>query len=113
MRMRLGNAFNISVSGKTKKIGEKELSRQKQNKCTDIKIRRTYEAEITVNNAEDKNNEVVISQHFRNDAKIIKENIKSTEKNAFTRQWIVPTTPNTKATLSYTVEVTSTNQECN
>ena len=111
--MRLGNAFNISVSGKTKKIGEKELSRQKQKKCADVKIRRTYEAEITINNAEDKDNIVIISQHCRNDAKIIKESVKSTEKNAFTRQWEVPAAKNAKTALTYTVEITSTNRECN
>lgn len=112
LRMRLGDAFNISVSGKTKKINEKELSRQTKNKCADVKIRRTYEAEITVNNAEDNDNTVIISQNFRHDAKIIKENIKSTEKNAFTRQWTIPAAKNAKTSLTYTVEITSTNREC-
>ena len=80
LRLHLGEAFNISVSGKTKKISEQELTRQKQNKCTDIKKRLTYEAEMTINNAEDSDNNVVISQHFNNEYKIIKEKVLSALK---------------------------------
>lgn len=113
LRMRLGDAFNISVSGKTKKISEKEVSRQMQNKCANIKTRRTYDAEITVNNAEDNDNTVIISQNFRHDAKIIKESIQSTDKNATTKQWQIPVAKNDKTTLTYTVEITVNNRECN
>ncbi len=113
LRMRLGDAFNISVSGKTKKISEKEVSRQMQNKCANIKTRRTYDTEITVNNAEDNDNTVIISQNFRHDAKIIKESIQSTDKNATTKQWQIPVAKNDKTTLTYTVEITVNNRECN
>ena len=113
LRLRLGDAFNISISGKTKKISEKEVSRQMQNKCANIKTRRTYDAEITVNNAEDNDNTVIISQNFRHDAKIIKESIQSTDKNATTKQWQIPVAKNDKTTLTYTVEITVNNRECN
>ena len=83
-----------------------------QNKCANIKTRRTYDAEITVNNAEDKDNTVIISQNFRHDAKIIKESIKSTDKNATTKQWQIPVAKNDKTTLTYTVEITVNNREC-
>ena len=113
LRLHLGEAFNISVSGKTKKISEQELTRQKQNKCTDIKKRLTYEAEMTINNAEDSDNNVVISQHFNNEYKIIKESVVSTEKNATTREWIVPAKAAGKAMLTYTVEINKSSKECN
>lgn len=112
LRLKLGDAFNISARGQTKKISEKELNRQKQNKCTDVKKQRTYEAEVTINNAENMANNVVISQHFNSDYKIVKESVESTEKNAFTRQWTVPVAAGDKATLTYTVEIISTNHEC-
>ena len=113
LRLYLGEAFNISVSGKTKKISEQELTRQKQNKCTDIKKRLTYETEVTINNAEDGDNNVIISQHFNNEYKIIKESVVSTEKNATTREWIVPAKAKQKTVLTYTAEIIATNKECN
>jgi len=113
LRLNLGDAFNISISGKSKRISTKELSRQPKGKCYDIKEKRTYEIEATVNNAEAENNDIILTQHFSNEYKIIEENIKSSEKNGATRQWIVPVKAQDKTTLIYMVEITSTRGVCN
>lgn len=116
LRLNLGDAFNISVSGKSKKVKETEVSRTKvynpNRTCYDIKKRHTYEVDVTVNNAENNSNTVILSQNFSNEYKIVKENVKSTEKNAFTRQWAVSVPQNEKKTLTYTVEITTTTGHC-
>lgn len=117
LRLKLGDAFNISVSGKNKKIKEEELSRKKVTNhagrdCYDIKERRTYQVEITVNNAENTDNTVILTQQFNDEYKIVEENIKSAEKNASERQWKVDAAKNSKTPLNYTVELTKTFGSC-
>ncbi|MBR1756772.1 MAG: DUF4139 domain-containing protein [Alphaproteobacteria bacterium] len=112
LRLNLGDAFNISVSGKVKQIKEKELSRKPNNQCYNIKTLKTYEIEVMINNAEDSENKVIISQNFPQDYKIIKENFKSIEKNATLRKWEIMTKPNDKTKLEYTVDVTFSNRLC-
>lgn len=117
LRLNLGDAFNITVSGKSKKVNETEVSRQKRvnhagRNCYDIKKRKTYEVEVTVNNAENNDNTVILTQRFGDEYKITKENVKSTEKNATERQWAVAAEKNSKTPLKYTVDITTTIGSC-
>lgn len=112
LRLNLGDAFNISVSGKISKIKDKEIERRPNHLCYNVKVLKTYEVEATVNNAEDTDNTVILSQNFPENYKIIDENIKSESKNATTRQWKVATDKNSKKTLKYTVEIKSTDRIC-
>jgi len=112
LRLNLGDAFNISVSGKITVAEDAELSRKPENNCAVIKTLKSYEAEISVNNSEDVKNSVVIEQSFPSDYKITKENIKSESKNASTRQWIIDVNKNAKETLKFSVDVTFTNRIC-
>lgn len=112
LRLNLGDAFNISISGKVKQIQEKELSRKPINQCYNIKTLKTYEVEITINNAEDTENKVVINQNFPEDYKIVRETTKSTSKNATLRQWEVKAKPNSKTKLEYSVDITYANRMC-
>ena len=113
LRLNLGEAFNISVSGKFKTAKSKEISRKPENNCTAIKTLRSYDVEITVNNAEDVDNTVVIEQNFPNEHTITQESTKSESKNASTRQWKIKVGKNTKATLNYSVDITFNDRKCN
>lgn len=113
LRLNLGDAFNISVSGKVTTADKKEISRKPVNNCALVETLRSYDVEITVNNAEDVKNTVVIEQHFPETHKIFKENIKSERKNASTRQWKMEVDKNSKETLKYTVEITFNDRICN
>ncbi|MBQ9271621.1 MAG: DUF4139 domain-containing protein [Alphaproteobacteria bacterium] len=112
LRLNLGDAFNISISGKVKQIKERELARKPINQCYNVKTLKTYEVELTVNNAEDSENKVIISQNFPQDYRISKENFKSIEKNATLRQWEIAAKPNDKTKLEYTVDITFSNRLC-
>jgi hypothetical protein len=112
LRLRLGESFNISVSGKVTKISEKEIERKPNHLCYNLKLLKTYEVETTVNNAEDTDNVVILSQNFPDTYKIINESIKSESKNANLRQWKVAAPKNEKTTLNYTVEITSQKRMC-
>ena len=112
LRLNLGDAFNISVSGKIKKISQKELSRKPRNLCYDVKKLVTYEVEINVNNAEKNANTLIFTQNFPKEYNITKESLPSETKNATTRQWKIPLAAESKSTLSYTVEVTQTEGVC-
>lgn len=113
LRLDLGDAFNISVSGKVKKINQKELSRLPRNHCFDVKKRKTYEAEITVNNAEKNANTVIFEQNFPEVYTITKESIPSESKNATTRRWKIAVPAESKAVLSFTVDIVQTEGVCN
>ena len=113
LRLGLGSAFNISVKGKITKASEKELERKPQNNCYNIKLQKTYKAQITVNNADTSENSIIISQHLPDNYKIIKEDIKGNAKNAQTRQWTVKVPANNKTTLSFTVEIPQNTRTCN
>lgn len=109
LRLRLGEAFNISVSGELTKVLEKEISREKQNlnaTCAHVKIVRTYNVSLVINNAEDTDNTVIVSQYLNGDSKIVKESIKGKIKDAIAYEWEVSVAKNSKTTLTYTVEVT-------
>lgn len=112
LRLNLGDAFNISVSGKIKQIKEREMSRKPINQCYNIKTLKTYEVEITINNAEDTTNKVVVSQNFPQEYKIVKESHKGDEKNATLRRWEIQAKPNNKTKLEYTVDITFSNRLC-
>lgn len=112
LRLKLGEAFNISVNGKITDMKDKEISRKPENNCAVVKTLKSYNVEITVNNAEDVKNTVVIEQHFPDEYKITKENIKSESKNASTRLWKIDVAKNSKETLKYTVDITLTNRIC-
>ena len=113
LRLNLGEAFNISLSGKITTAQTREISRKPENNCVVIKTLKSYDAEITVNNAEDIKNTVIIEQNFPIDYTITKENIKSESKNASTRIWKIETDKNAKETLKYSVDVTFSNRHCN
>lgn len=109
LRLQLGEAFNISVNGELKKVSEKEISREKSivtSNCVKVKILRTYEVLLNINNAEDNDNTVIVSQYLNGDSKIVKESIKGKIKDATAYEWEVPVAKNSKTTLTYMVEVT-------
>ena len=113
LRLNLGQAFNITASGKITANQRKELNQTMlPNKCFRVKFQRSYDVEITVNNAENSNNTVILSQNFPQDYKIIKENFKSVEKNHSERRWEISAVKNSKETLKYTVEITYTENRC-
>lgn len=112
LRMNLGDAFNISVSGKIRQVQEKELSRKPINQCYNIKTLKSYEVEMTINNAEDTENKVVINQSFPHEYKIVRETTKGIEKNAALRQWEIMAKPNRKTSLEYTVDIIFANRLC-
>ena len=113
LRLNLGDAFNISVSGKVTTADKKEISRKPVNNCAVVETLKSYDVEITVNNAEDVKNTVVIEQHFPDAHKIVKESVKSESKNASTRQWKIEVDKNSKETLKYKVEITFNDRICN
>ncbi|MBO6281936.1 MAG: hypothetical protein J6N49_05350 [Alphaproteobacteria bacterium] len=113
LRLNLGDAFNISVSGKVTKIKEKEINRKpKKNLCHQVKQLKTFDVSITVNNAEDTDNTLVFTQNMPQGYQIVKENIKGTEKNATTREWQVPTKKNSKTDLTFSVDIPFELQVC-
>lgn len=112
LRLNLGEAFNISVNGKIVNSKTKEVSRSIKNKCTEIRLLYTYDASITVNNAEDSDNTVVVKQNFSKDFNITKETIEGKNKNSKTRQWEISVPKNSKASLDFTVELTDTKLSC-
>ena len=112
LRLNLGEAFNISVSGKIKKAKEKEIERKPNHLCHNVKLLKTYDVEVTLNNAENENNTVIVSQHFPDNHKIISESIKSEEKTATIRQWKVPVERESKKSLNFTVEIKSQERIC-
>lgn len=113
LRLNLGDAFNISVSGKITASKANEISRKPENKCVAVKTMRSYDAEITVNNAEDTDSTVIIEQNFPADYKITSESVKSEVKNASTRVWKVKAAENSKETLKFSADVTYTDRKCN
>lgn len=115
LRLTLGEAFNVSVSGVVKKVKQKEKSRKQlaNRKCYDVQTAKTYEVEVTVNNAEDKNNLVILSQNFPTEHDIVTENVASDLKNATTRKWEVSVEANSKETLKYTVDIIYHYSDCN
>ncbi|MBQ8482163.1 MAG: DUF4139 domain-containing protein [Alphaproteobacteria bacterium] len=113
LRLKLGDAFNISVSGKVTTADKKEISRKPVNNCAMVETLKTYNVKITINNAEDVKNTVVIEQHFPDNHKITDENITSESKNASTRLWKVEVDKNSKNTLKYTVDITFSDRICN
>ena len=113
LRLNLGDAFNISVSGKVTTADKKEISRKPVNNCAVVETLKSYDVEITVNNAEDVKNTVVIEQHFPDNHKIVKESVNSESKNASTRQWKIEVDKNSKDTLKYTVDITFNDRICN
>ena len=113
LRLNLGEAFNISLSGKITTAQTQEISRRPEKNCVVVKTLKSFDAEITVNNAEDTKNTVIIEQNFPSDYTITKESIKSESKNATTRIWKIETDKNAKETLKYSVDVTFSNRHCN
>ena len=112
LRLNLGDAFNISVSGKIIAGKTKELNRKPEKKCTVITRMISYDAEITVNNAEDTDNTVVIEQYFPDKHAITEESVKSESKNISTRVWKMNVSKNSKETLKYSVDITTDNRVC-
>ena len=114
LRLNLGDAFNVSLNGKINKIKEQELSKTPQrNLCYNVKQLKIYEVSVTINNAEDTDNQMVITQTFPQNYKIAKENIQGSEKNATTRQWYFKALKNAKNELLFTVEIPYNRQICN
>lgn len=113
LRLNLGEAFNISVSGKILAAKDKEISRKPEKNCAVVKTLKSFDTEITVNNAEDVKNSVIIEQTFPTDYTITNESIKSESKNASTRAWKVDLDKKSKTTLKYSVDITFTDRICN
>ena len=115
LRLHLGDAFNISVSGKIKKINQKERAREllPNHRCYDVQTVKTYDVVITINNAEDTNNTVVLNQHFPQEYEIVKESVKSSEDKARVRKWKIDVDKSSKEKLTYTVNIVSHYNDCN
>ena len=113
LRLNLGDAFNISVSGKVTKVKEKELSRKpSKNLCHKVMQLKSYDVSVTVNNAEDTDNTVIFTQHMPKEYKITKENIKGISKNASTHEWQISAKKNSKADLTFSVDIPFEVQIC-
>ena len=112
LRLNLGDAFNISISGKITKADEKEIERKPNNLCFTVKMIKSYDVEVTVNNAEDTDNTVILSQNFPDGYKIIKESIKGKSQNANERRWNVSVAKNSKKNLNFTVEIKTSERIC-
>ena len=112
LRLKLGEAFNLTIKGKVSKVSEKEKERSPQNKCYNVKLLKTYVAETTIGNADSVENSVTINQNIPDNYKIIKENIKGKIKNAQTREWTIKVPANGQTTLSYTVEIPQHTRIC-
>lgn len=113
LRLPLGNAFNISVSGKILNIKKEELDKTSlPNNCRKVKVKKTFDVEITVNNAETTDNIVNITQYLPQDYTLVKENISGQMKNATTRVWNVKTPKNDKSSLTYTLSITYKQSKC-
>lgn len=115
LRLHLGDAFNISVSGKVEKISQKERARKllPNGRCYDVQTVKTYDVAITVNNAEDTDNTVVLSQRFSQEYEMVKESVKSEEDKARMRKWKIDAAKNSKEKLTYTVNIISHYNDCN
>ena len=114
IRLDLGRAFNISVSGKVEKVSEKEVSRTKrqESSCYDLKLMKTYTASVTVNNAEDVDNEVIVKQNFPQGFNIVKENVKGEKVNISNYSWKIKAPKDSKVTLIYTVDIPDSSRLC-
>ena len=115
LRLHLGDAFNISVSGKVQKKSQKERAREllPNGRCYDVQTVKTYDVEITVNNAEDADNTIILSQHLPHEYEIVKESVKSTEEKASQRKWKMEVAKNSKEKLTYTVNIILHYNDCN
>lgn len=115
LRLRLGDAFNISVSGKVQKKSQKERARKllPNNRCYDVQTVKSYDVVITINNAEDVDNTVILSQNFPHEYEIVKESVKSEEDKAMQRKWKVDVAKNSKEKLTYTVNIILHYSDCN
>lgn len=112
LRLKLGEAFNLSANGKITKMEEKEVSRVPQNSCFMVQTVKTYAVEISLNNAEKVENTVIVKQNFPENYKLVKESVKSQSRNVTTRQWLVKVPAEGKNTLSYTVDITQKQRLC-
>ena len=113
MRLNLGEAFNISVDGKINKVSSKEVSRKpNQFKCIIVKTLTTYDAEVTFTNSEKEKNTVIFKQNVADSMQVVKENIKSISENAVTKVWNVEIAPESKSTLTFSIENTSESSIC-
>lgn len=112
LRLDLGNAFNLTLKGKVSKVTEKEVARKPQNSCYQVKVLKTYMAEITISNADTQENSVIVSQNFPDNYKIVKESLKGEEKTGRIRQWKLKTPADGKSVLTYTVEIPQNNRVC-
>ena len=112
LEIKLGEAFNISVSGKIKSMNEREISRIPNKECFNVKTVETYNVEMIINNAENNDNDIVISQDFPSDYKIVKESVKGKKINKNRYQWSVKTLANNKNTLTFTVELEKSKRKC-
>lgn len=113
LRLNLGEAFNISVDGKINKVSSKEVSRKpNQFKCIIVKTLTTYDAEVTFTNSEKEKNTVIFKQNVADSMQVVKENIKSISENAVTKVWNVKIAPESKSTLTFSIENTSESSIC-
>jgi len=106
-KLRLGQAFNLTVAGKLTQINDTETDRVKgsKNNCYNLRKTRSFTAEITFSNAEKVKQTVLFKQVFPNNCKITKESLKSTAKNAFTREWQISIPAESKTTLTFRTDI--------
>ncbi|MBR2137471.1 MAG: hypothetical protein IJ852_05920 [Alphaproteobacteria bacterium] len=113
LRLALGDAFNISLSGKILHIKTEELSKNPlPNNCQNVKVKKTFDVEMTVNNAEPNDNVVALTQYLPKDFTLVKENMSGEMKNATTRVWNIKAPKSSKATLTYTISTTYKQNKC-
>ncbi|MBQ8870805.1 MAG: DUF4139 domain-containing protein [Alphaproteobacteria bacterium] len=114
IELRLGQMFNVFVSGKI--VDVKEVSETKNklvaNGCYNADIIRDYTAEIEFVNSSDISSEVVFTQNIGQDHQVLKENIKGNLKNINLYEWKINLKPNATAKLDYMVRVKSKERVC-
>lgn len=113
-KLNLGKAFNLTVKGKLTETEDTENSRKNTAKknCYEVKKLRSFSAEVTFSNAEKDAQNILFTQNFPEDYKLLKESLKSSSENAFTRKWNVNIPAKSKTTLTFTVAVPYTRSLC-
>ncbi len=114
MRLNLGRSFNIFVSGKiaaVTKLSENKTTEPGET-CATLTSVYAYDAEVTFGNAESVAREVVFEQNLNTEAKVEKESIAGSKKDAGTYAWKINVPAEGKQTLTFRVVMPHKSRNC-
>lgn len=114
MRLNLGSYFNVFVSGKIAKISKlSENKTQGEGEvCATLTARYAYDAEVTFNNADLYEREVVFEQNIGGEAEVENESLKGSLKDAGTYVWKVTVPAEGKQKLTFRVVAPYKTRSC-